>query len=394
MQSKAEPDWRALIRPEIASIESSGIVEVFNYGRGRQGLIPLWVGEGDLPTPSFIAEAAKASIDRGETFYTYQAGIPDLRAAISAYMTAHYGSGLGPERFFVTIGGMHALDIAVRMTVGPGEEAIVLAPAWPNFAGALVTNGARAVFVELEAGASWRLDPARLEAAVTPQTRTILFNSPANPTGYVATREELVAVLDIARRRGLWIIADEIYGRISFSGERAPSFHDIMESEDRIIFVQTFSKNWAMTGLRIGWLEVPPELGQTVENLIQYSTSCVAPPLQRAGIAALEQGGGIFAAQLARMQLSRDILCNGLAETGRVHFARPKAAFYLFCKLEGIEDTRSLALRLIDEANVGVAPGTAFGPGAQQFVRICFARSPDEITEAVRRLKQWFAANS
>jgi aspartate/methionine/tyrosine aminotransferase len=207
MQPQSEPDWRALIVSDANAIETSGIVEVFDYGRNIKGLIPLWVGEGDLPTPRFIAEAAKASIDRGETFYTYQAGVPPLRAAIARYMDAHYGGGFGPERFFVTIGGMHALDIAVKVTVGAGGEALVLAPAWPNFAGALAINGARAVFVELEAGPSWRLDPQRLEAAVTPQTRAILFNSPANPTGYVATREEIVAVLEIARRRGLWIIA-------------------------------------------------------------------------------------------------------------------------------------------------------------------------------------------
>ncbi len=137
MQTPSEPDWRGLIRKEISALETSGIVEVFDYGRNRQGLIPLWVGEGDLPTPAFIADAAKASIDRGETFYTYQAGVPELRAAISALHDAHYGPGLPPERFFVTIGGMHALDLAVKLTVGPGEEALVLAPAWPNFAGAL-----------------------------------------------------------------------------------------------------------------------------------------------------------------------------------------------------------------------------------------------------------------
>ena len=188
MQDSLEPDWRARIQPKARAVETSGIVEVFDYGRNVQGLIPLWVGEGDLPTPTFIREAAKASIDAGETFYTYQAGVPKLRSAISRYMSAHYGGDLPPERFFVTIGGMHALDIAVKLTVGPAEEAIVLAPAWPNFAGALASNGARAVFVELEAGASWRLDPTRLEAAITPLTRAILFNSPANPTGYVATQ--------------------------------------------------------------------------------------------------------------------------------------------------------------------------------------------------------------
>ena len=156
-----EPDWRGLIRPEINALETSGIVEVFDYGRHVQGLIPLWVGEGDRPTPDFIVAAAKASLDRGETFYTYQTGVPELRAAIAAYMSAHYGGGSAPERFFVTIGGMHALDIAMKMTVGPGEEAIVLAPAWPNFAGALASNGARAVFVELEARPAGGSIPAR-----------------------------------------------------------------------------------------------------------------------------------------------------------------------------------------------------------------------------------------
>ena len=391
MQSKVEPDWRALIRPEIAALETSGIVEVFDYGRGRQGLIPLWVGEGDLPTPSFIAEAAKASIDRGETFYTYQAGVPELRAAISAYMSAHYGGGLGPERFFVTIGGMHALDIAVKMTVGPGEEAIVLAPAWPNFAGALAANGARAAFVELEAGASWRLDPARLEAAVTPQTRAILFNSPANPTGYVATREELVAVLDVARRLGLWIIADEIYGRLVYGKVRAPSFHDVMTPDDKILFVQTLSKNWAMTGWRIGWLEAPPALAPVIENLVQYSTSGVPVPTQRAATAALEGGEPFLAGNVARLAEGRDILARGLMATGRVEFALPEGAFYLFPKILGHSDTRQLALRLIDEAGVGAAPGFAFGPGGEGRLRLCFARAPALVAEATRRLAAWIS---
>ena len=391
MQSKAEPDWSALIRPEIAAIETSGIVEVFDYGRGRQGLIPLWVGEGDLPTPSFIADAAKASIDRGETFYTYQAGVPELRAAISAYMGAHYGGGLGPERFFVTIGGMHALDIAVKMTVGPGEEAIVLAPAWPNFAGALAANGARAAFVELEAGASWRLDPARLEAAVTPLTRVILFNSPANPTGYVATREELVAVLDVARRRGLWIIADEIYGRLVYGRARAPSFHDVMTPDDKILFVQTLSKNWAMTGWRIGWLEAPPALAAVIENLIQYSTSGVPVPTQRAATAALEGGEPFIAGNVARLAECRDILARGLKATGRVEFALPEGAFYLFPRILGHTDTRQLAFRLIDEAGVGVAPGFAFGPGGEGRLRLCFARAPTLVAEATRRLAAWIS---
>src|SRR5271170_548666 len=187
-------DWLEEIHHAARAIEPSGIVEVFDYGRDRQGLIPLWVGEGDRPTPAFIIEAAKASLDRGETFYTHQAGIPELRGAIANYMTRVYGAAPGggdfsPERFFVTIGGMHALDIALRMTVGPGEEALVLSPAWPNFAGALAANGAKAAFVQLDARPAWRLDPERLADAVTPATRAIFLNSPANPTGFVADRK-------------------------------------------------------------------------------------------------------------------------------------------------------------------------------------------------------------
>jgi aspartate/methionine/tyrosine aminotransferase len=241
-------DWPNLIRPVMRDVATSGIVEVFNYGRDRQGLIPLWVGEGDLPTPPFITEATKASLDRGETFYTWQNGVPELREAIAAYMTQVYGAAPGggafsPANFFVTIGGMHAIEIATRLIVGPGDEALIPTPAWPNFVGALEISGARAVPVRLDKGSRWSLDPAKLEAAVTPATRLIFFNTPANPTGFVATREEIVETLAIARRHGLWIIADEIYGRITYDGVRAPSFHDVMAPDDKILFVQTLSKN-------------------------------------------------------------------------------------------------------------------------------------------------------
>ena len=336
----APRDWLAQIRPAIRTLEPSGIVEVADFGRGRQGLIQLWVGEGDRPTPDFIIQAAKDSLDRGETFYTYQSGIPPLREAIARYVAGVYGPAPGggdfsPERFFVTIGGMHALDIAVRMTVGPGEEGLVLSPAWPNFAGALGANGARAVFVPLDSGERWALDAGRLAAAVTPATRAILFNSPANPTGYVATREELVAVLDLARRRDLWIIADEIYGRLTYGERRAPSFHDVMAPDDKILFVQTLSKNWAMTGWRIGWLEAPPALAPAVENLIQFSTSGVPVATQRAAIAALDQGESFFGDMRARMRASRDHLADALKATGRVRFSLPEGAFYLFCTVDG-----------------------------------------------------------
>ena len=392
----ASAHWPDLIRPVMRDVQTSGIVEVFDYGRDRQGLIPLWVGEGDLPTPPFISEAAKASLDRGETFYTAQAGVPELRAAIAAYMTRVYGAAPGggafsPEDFFVTIGGMHAIEIATRLIVGPGEEALVPTPAWPNFVGALEISGARAVPVRLDKGTRWSLDPAKLEKAVTPLTRLIFLNTPANPTGFIATREEIAETLAIARRHGLWIIADEIYGRITYDGVRAPSFHDVMAPDDKILFVQTLSKNWAMTGFRIGWLEAPRELRPVIENLVQYTTSGVPVFNQRAATAALEQGEAFLTWQIERCRRSRDILCEGLARTGRMRFFEPEAAFYLFCSIDGFPDSRALALRLIDEAGVGAAPGAAFGPGGEGHLRLCFARDPDQIGEAARRMARWLA---
>ncbi len=392
--SSPDRNWLAEIHPTVREAQPSGIVEVFDYGRGRQGLVPLWVGEGDLPPPASVSEAVKASLDRGETFYTAQAGIPPLREAIAAYMTRVYGVAPGggafnPESFLVTIGGMHAIEIATRLTLGPGDEALIPSPAWPNFVGAIETSGARAVPVPLGRVGRWSLDPNRLADAVTPATKVIFLNSPANPTGFIATREEIAATLALARERGLWIVADEIYGRLTYDGARAPSFHDVMALDDKILFVQTLSKNWAMTGFRVGWLEAPPALGPVIENLVQFTTSGVPVFTQRAAIAALNDGESFLSSQIERCRRSRDILCDGLAATGRVRFCEPEAAFYLFFQVDGFPDSRALALRLIDEAGVGAAPGSAFGPGGEGHLRICFARDPTQIEEATRRILRW-----
>jgi aspartate/methionine/tyrosine aminotransferase len=379
------------LRPEAVHAPSSGIVEVFNYGRNREGLIPLWVGEGDRPTPAFICEAAAASLARGETFYTYQRGIPELRQAIARYHERVYERPADPERFFVTSGGMHAMQTAVRMVAGAGDEVLVPTPAWPNFVGALTVAGARPVGVPLTKNETgWHLDVERLAAALTPRTRAIVINSPANPTGWTATTADQRAILDLARSRGMWIIADEIYGRFIYDPTltvgtgRAPSFRDIMTEEDRVLFVQTFSKNWAMTGWRLGWLEAPPALGQVIENLVQYSNSGIPTFIQRAGITALEQGEGLIAEQIACAVRGR-ALVGELAKTGLVELPPPSGAFYAFFKVPGL-DSRDLAIRLIDEANVGVAPGSAFGESGEGHVRLCFLRKSEDIEEAVARI--------
>nr|WP_234051116.1 MULTISPECIES: pyridoxal phosphate-dependent aminotransferase [unclassified Xanthobacter] len=391
-----EDPYLAQVRQHIVALPESGIVEVMNYGRSRPGMIPLWAGEGDVPTPGFICDAAAAALHGGETFYTWQRGLPELREAIARYMARLYGVAEDPERYFVTGSGMQAILVAFSIALGAGDEILLPSPIWPNAAAGAQKLGAVPVHVPLAYGAEgFSLDIGRLEAAVTARTRAIFLNTPSNPSGYVATHEELQAVLEFARRHKLWIIADEIYGRFYYGeGERAPSFHDVMSPDDHILFIQTFSKNWAMTGWRIGWIEADPRLGQIIENLIQYSTSGVAAFMQRGAIAALEQGEPFVAEQIARARRGRDIVADALLATGKVDLVKPKGAFYLFFGIEGFADVRRLGLTLVDEANVGIAPGTAFGAGGEGFMRLCFARGEAQLAEAARRLAAWIEANA
>ena len=366
----------------------SGIVEIMKYGRARGGVMGLWAGEGDTPTPSFIVEAANRALAAGETFYTWQRGIPDLREALARYHTRLYGRAFSADEFFVTGSGMQAIQITLAMTASAGGEVIIPTPAWPNAAGATGLIGAHPIEVPMHFGnAGWSLDVERMSVAINERTRVIVMVTPSNPTGWTATHDDLRAVLALARKHGLWIVADETYARFWYGeGARAPSFLDIMAPEDRILFVNTFSKNWCMTGWRMGWVMAHPSLGQVVENMIQYSTSGVAQFLQRAGVAALDQGADFFAQQVARARQSRDIACEILGKTGRCRFTPPQGAFYLFFSVDDETDSAALARRLVDEAQVGLAPGTAFGAGGERFLRLCFARDPEQIRDACERI--------
>ena len=287
---------------------------------------------------------------------------------------------------------MQAIQLAIAATAGAGDEILYITPSWPNFPAAAAVAGATPVPVELDfSDNGWSLDIGRLEAAVTDRTRAIFVNTPSNPTGWTADRETLVAILDFARRKNLWIIADEIYALFHFGGSRAASFLDIMEEEDKILFVNTFSKNWAMTGWRVGWLRCHPSLGRMFENLIQYSSSGVAQFLQRGAIAALDHGDEFLKSQVVQAEKSRDIVCRVLGETGRVRFSVPPGAFYLFFSVDGMTNSAQAAFDIIDRANVGLAPGTAFGASGEGFLRLCFHRRPDHIEEASNRIARWIA---
>jgi aspartate/methionine/tyrosine aminotransferase len=378
------------VRGEARRAPPSGIAAVYAYGQGKPGLIKLWVGEGDLPTPDFICEPTQQALRDGETFYTWQGGIPELREALARYHTTHFGRQFSAGEFLVVGGGMQAIQLALQATAGAGDEVICLAPAWPNSPAAVEVTGGKAVRVLLDRSDNgWTCDVERIAAAVTARTTAIFVNSPANPTGWTADRATLAAILDLARRKNLWIVADETYAQFHYDGGRAPSFLDVMDPEDRVLFVNTFSKNWAMTGWRIGWIGTHPALATVFENLIQYSTSGVAQFMQRGAIAALDHGDEFIASQVQRARQARDIVCSALKRTGRAHFAVPPGSFYLFFSVDGVIDSRQTAFEIIDKANVGLAPGAAFGPEGEGSFRLCFNRRLDQIEEGAERLARW-----
>jgi aspartate/methionine/tyrosine aminotransferase len=381
------------LRKAATDAPESGIVAVMNHGRMKEGIIPLWAGEGDLPSPHFIRQAGIAALENGETFYTWQRGIPELRDALARYHTRHFNTAFSADQFLVTGSGMQSIQLAIQAIAGSGDEVMYLSPAWPNFAAAAGIAGARPVAIDLDFGDNgWSFDPSKLDAALTSATKAIFVNSPSNPTGWTADIETLTHILAFARTHGLWVVADEIYSLFHFNGQRAASFFDVMDPDDRIIFVNSFSKNWAMTGWRVGWLTVHPSLVPVFENLIQYSTSGVAQFMQRAAVVGLDHGDEFIAMQVERAQQARDILCTALLETGRVRLSPPDGAFYLFFAVDGIKDSMKAALAIVDEANVGLAPGTAFGMPAGGFFRVCFNRKLDDISLAATRLSKWINA--
>jgi aspartate/methionine/tyrosine aminotransferase len=288
---------------------------------------------------------------------------------------------------------MQAIQLSVQAITSPGDEMVYLSPAWPNIAAALEIAGARAVGVPLQfENGTWTLDLGLLKAAITPRTKGLFINTPSNPTGWCATHDDLREILALARKHGLWIMADEIYALYYYAGGRAPSFLDVTTADDQILFVNSFSKNWSMTGWRVGWIVAPPQLGQVIENLVQYSTSGVAQFMQRGAVAALDEGDDFVRANIAKAARSRDIFCDALIATNRVDTLKPDGALYAFLRIDGVTDSRQAALDIVDKTGVGLAPGTAFGEAGKLFMRACFLRDPAQVADAAQRLSRYILA--
>lgn len=377
------------VRDAINDLRASRIAEISALGMGDPDVIPLWYGEGDLPTPEFIGAAANEAIRAGHTFYTYKAGLPELRQTLADYLTGLYGRPIGAERVAATSSGMTALMLVSQALIDAGDNLVIVAPVWPNIAAAVSIMGGEPRLVSLDPlpEGGWRLDPERLFAACDARTRGIFVNSPSNPTGWVISAEEIAVLLDFARRRGLWLIADEVYARIVYGNRAAPSFLAQAEPEDRVIAVNSFSKNWAMTGWRLGWMAMPADLLPTIEKLIEFNTSGSPTFLQHAGIVAVREGEAFIQSFVARCRAARDVAIDTLRSYRRVEIVRPQGAFYAFPRVDGVTDSLAFAKQLLQQTKVGLAPGSAFGPMGEGYLRLCFARDPAQIAEAVERLR-------
>jgi aspartate/methionine/tyrosine aminotransferase len=383
-------------RRAVTHLVASQIREVANAGMGDPSVLPFWFGEPDEVTPAFIRDAATASLARGETFYTENLGLPELRDAIAAYVSRLHRP-IAIDEVAVTASGMSALMLAVQALVGHGDRVVVVAPLWPNLAEIPKILGATVVRVPLAfSAAGWTLDPERLLAALTPATRAVLINSPNNPTGWTLGADAQRAILAHCRRHGIWIIADDVYERLHYAcagpgGACAPSFLDLAAAGDRIVSVNSFSKSWLMTGWRLGWIVAPAPLTGELAKLIEYNTSCSPAFVQRAGIVALRDGEPTVARTRERFRSARDFLARELNATPGIEAPPPAGAMYAFFRVAGVTDSLAFCKALVREAKLGLAPGSAFGPEGEGCFRWCFAAGEARLADGVERLRRFLA---
>ena len=386
------------MRQAILDLAQSRIREVANAGLGRTDLLAFWFGESDEVTPEPIRQAAIASLQMGETFYSHNLGLPELRQAVAHYMSQRHGP-VEIDRLAITSGGVSALMLATQALVDAGDEVVAVTPVWPNLTAQAAIMGARLFCVPLQAhDGQWQLDIEALLVAVTAKTKLLIVNAPNNPTGWTLTRQEQQRILDHCRRTGTWILADEVYERLYFDASAngcAPSFLDLAVADDRLVVVHSFSKSFLMTGWRLGWLVMPPSMTAQMGKLIEFNTSCVSVFTQRAGIAALENTESITPAVVAHLKLCRDTLIPLLQSIPGLEVSAARGGMYAFFKLAGHRDSLQTAKRLVAEAGLGLAPGEAFAPEAKGWLRWCFAsRDPQRLVQGVDRLRRWLAAQA
>lgn len=393
------PPARAVARVAVQDLGASRIREVANAGLGRDDVLPFWFGEPDQVTPAFIRDAAKRALDAGDTFYTHNLGVMALRECLSTYLSGLHRP-IGVERIAVTSAGVSALMLLAQMIINPGDRVVAVTPLWPNLLEIPKILGATVEQVPLRCGVQWELDVDALLERLTPGTRAVFINSPNNPTGWVITRAQQQRILAHCREHGIWIMADDVYERLVFGDGAAPvaglpcapSFLDLAEPDDLVVSANSFSKSWLMTGWRLGWVVAPPSMLADLGKLIEYNTSCAPGFVQHAGITAIEHGEAVMAAAVARYREARDLLHARLSRLQGIVVPKPAGAMYLFFSVAGETDSLALCKRMVREAGLGLAPGSAFGPDSESYVRWCFAGSPERLALGIERFERFYAA--
>jgi aspartate/methionine/tyrosine aminotransferase len=385
------------MRTIIQSLEESKIREVANVGMGRSDVLAFWFGESDEVTPAFIREAAMQSLQAGDTFYAHNLGLPALREAVAQYLSRLHPA-VATERIAITAGGVNALMLACEVLLDAGDEVVAVTPVWPNLTAQPRIMGAqvRSVSLAPDAQGAWQLDLQKLLSAVTGQTKLLILNAPNNPTGWTLTRNEQEAILAHCRKTGTWILADEVYERLYYAGDTAntcaPSFLDMATPQDRVIAVGSMSKSFLMTGWRVGWLVLPQGMSAQMGKLIEFNTSCSPVFIQKAAVQALQRSEEVTPSVVQHLRVCRDRLVPQLQALPRVQLAASKGGMYAFFKLEGFDDALVTAKNLVTEAGLGLAPGNAFAPEGQGWLRWCFAsKDLQRLDRGVQALQQWLS---
>jgi aspartate aminotransferase len=376
----------------LAQVPYTRIRELGEIAMSMDGVLRLYFGESNLATPRFIIDAASRALSTGYTFYSENAGLPILRREIAGQYRRLHGVELDPEReIVITASGVQALHLTIRSVLDPGDEAIVLSPAWPNSTSIIALSHGIPVDVPLAlAGERYTIDLDALEAAIGPRTRVVLLTSPSNPLGWVADVGEQGRLLEVCRDRDLWLLADEVYERIYYEGskigEPAPSILRLCNRSDSVHVVQSFSKSYCMTGWRVGWLVTRADLGPKLAQLNEFFVSHAATFAQIAAQTALAEGEQELRRMVEAYKANRDFCVAALREMPGVTVPEPHGAFYVFPRIDGLEDSLAFCRRLLVEQRVGLAPGSAFGGGGEGAVRICYAAERSVLEVALERL--------
>lgn len=380
---------RNFIAGHLDSVPRSGIRDFFEIVDTRDDVISLSIGEPDFVTPWHIREASIFALDRGATSYTANLGLLELRRVTADYVRKSYGLSYNPEsEILITVGVSEAMDLAVRAIVDPGDEVIYHQPSYVSYAPVISFAHGTPVSVTTTVDTGFQLSRDMLEPCVTGKTKALLLNFPTNPTGAVLPPEEARALAEFAVEHDLVVITDEVYSELTYEGERV-SVASFPGMKDRTIFLNGFSKAWAMTGFRIGFACAPPELTEAMMKLHQYTMMCAPILSQKAAIEAILNGSSDIEQMLGEYRKRRNFICASFEEMG-LPCRTPGGTFYAFPYIGGSGmNSSEFALRLLDEEKVACVPGSAFGPAGEGFLRCCYAANFDDIREAMTRMARF-----